>query len=135
MKLRSLAALCALISGWIGFAATVKAVDLTGSWATAPSACSKVFIKKDGAISFRQDSDQYGGGFILEGDRVRGQMQTCTITRRKEQGDVVHMLARCADDIMTSNVQLSAKIIDDNTIARIFPGMPEFTLSYSRCPM
>jgi hypothetical protein len=119
----------------IAAVSSVKAVELSGSWATALSACGQVFVKKDGAISFRQDSDQYGGGFIVEGDRIRGQMQTCTITRRKEEGNVVHMIAKCADDIMTSNVQLSAKVIDNNTIARIFPGMPEFTLSYSRCPM
>ena len=135
MKLKGLAAACVLASGWIGFVTPVKAVDLNGSWATATSACNQVFVRKDGAISFRQDSDQYGGGFILEGDRVRGQMQTCTITRRKEEGNVIHMVARCADDIMTSNVQFSAKVIDGNTIARIFPGMPEFTLSYSRCAM
>jgi hypothetical protein len=127
----------ALASGWIALATLATpamAIELDGSWATAPTACSQVFIKKDGAISFRQDSDQYGGGFIVEGDRIRGQMQTCTISRRKEDGNVIHMVAKCADDIMTSNVQFSAKIIDDNTIARVFPGMPEFTLSYSRCP-
>jgi hypothetical protein len=83
---------------------------------------------------FRQDSDRYGGGFIVDGDKIRGQMQTCTLTRRKEEGNIIHMIAKCADDIMLSNVQFSAKIVDDNTIARIFPGMPEFTLSYSRCP-
>jgi hypothetical protein len=135
MKSRRLAAVSVLVFGSIAVVSAVKAVELNGSWATASSACGKVFIKKDGAISFRQDSDQYGGGFILESDKIRGQMQTCVITRRKEEGNVVHMVAKCADDIMTSNVQLSAKVIDDNTIARIFPGMPEFTLSYSRCPM
>jgi hypothetical protein len=123
------------VSSCVALGTPAKAFELSGPWATASSACSQVFIKKDGAISFRQDSDQYGGGFILEGDRVRGQMQTCTINRRNVEGNVVHMVAKCADDIMTSNVQFSAKIIDDNTIARIFPGMPEFTLSYSRCPM
>jgi len=125
----------ALAVSWIALGTSAKAFELDGAWATAASACSQVFIKKDGAISFRQDSDQYGGGFIMEGDRVRGQMQTCTINRRKEDGNVIHMVAMCANDIMTSNVQFSAKIIDDNTIARIFSGMPEFTLSYSRCPM
>ena len=134
MKLRVLVLSSALASSWILIASPAKAYDLDGSWATAASACSQVFIKKDGAISFRQDSDQYGGGVIFEGDKVRGQMQTCTISRRKEVGNVIHMVAKCADDIMTSNVQFSAKIIDDNTVARIFPDMPEFTLSYSRCP-
>jgi hypothetical protein len=71
----------------------------------------------------------------MEGNRVQGQMQTCTIKTRKEDGNVIHMIAACASDIVASNVQFSAKIIDDSTIARIFPGMPEFTLSYSRCPM
>jgi uncharacterized protein (DUF39 family) len=101
--LREFAAVSALSFSWIAPVSTVKAVELNGSWATAASACGQVFIKKDRAISFRQDSDQYGGGFILEGDRIRGQMQTCTITRRKEDGNVVHMVAKCADDIMTSN--------------------------------
>src|SRR3954467_7586383 len=123
-----------LAASLIALEIPANALEINGSWATSASACGQVFIKKDGAISFRQDSDQYGGGVIFEGDKVRGQMQTCTITRRKEEGNVVHMVAKCADEIMTSNVQFSAKVIDDNTIARIFPGMPEFTLSYSRCP-
>ena len=135
MKLRAVAVACTLVSGLMIFGTPVKAFEITGSWATDPSVCSKVFIKKDGAISFRQDSDQSGGGFILETDKIRGQMYTCTITRRKEEGNVIHMVAKCADDIMASNVQLSAKVIDDNTIARIFPGMPDLTLNYSRCPM
>ncbi len=135
MKSRVLALVPALTASWIALGIPAKAFELNGSWATALSACSQVFIKKDGAISFRQDSDQYGGGFIMEGNKIRGQMQTCNINRRKEDGNVIHMVAMCATDIMASNVQFSAKIIDDNTIARIFPGMPEFTLSYSRCPM
>jgi hypothetical protein len=135
MKSNIVALVPALTAGWIALGASAKAFEFNGSWATAPSACGQVFIKKDNAISFRQDSDQYGGGFILEGNRVRGQMQTCTISRRKVEGNVIHIVAKCADDVMASNVQFSAKIIDDNTIARIFPGMPEFTLSYSRCPI
>jgi len=135
MKSRALALVLGLATGWIGVGTSAKAFEFNGSWATEASSCGQVFVKKDGVISFRQDSDQYGGGFILESDRIRGQMQNCTVSRRKVEGDVVHMIAKCADDIMTSNVQFSAKIIDDNTIARVFPGIPEFTLSYSRCPM
>lgn len=110
------------------------ATDLNGSWVADASACNKVFVKKGEGLSFAQDSDQYGGGFILEGNKVRGQMQTCTIKARKEDGNVVHMIATCASDIMTSNIQFSARVVDDNTITRIFPGMPEFSISYSRCP-
>ncbi len=124
-----------LTASWVMLGSPAQAADLSGPWATDASACNKVFIKKDGAISFQPDSDQYGGGFIMEGNRVRGQMQSCTIKTRKEDGDVIHMIAACASDIMASNVQFSAKIIDDNTIARIFPGMPELSMKYSRCSM
>jgi hypothetical protein len=113
----------------------VLAIDLNGPWATDASACNKIFVKKGDTISFLQDSDQFGGGFIIEGNKVRGQMQTCTIKSRKEDGNMVHLLAACASDIMSSSIQFSARIIDENTIARVFPGMPdELSIKYSRCP-
>lgn len=123
-------------ASWTALSGPAHAIDLSGPWSTDASVCDKVFIKKDGAIAFQPGSDQYGGGFIMEGNKVRGQMQTCTIRARKEDGSVVHVLAACASDIMTSNIQFSAKVIDDNTIARIFPGMPdELSIKYSRCSM
>jgi hypothetical protein len=134
MKIKQsiLVTICA--ASWTALGGPVSATDLNGAWATDVSVCSKVFVKKGEGISFAQDSDQYGGGFILEGNKARGQMQSCTIKARKEDGNVIHMIAACADDIMTSNVQFSAKVVDENTITRIFPGMPEFSISYSRCP-
>jgi len=133
IKRPTLVTICA--ASWAAFGSPALATDLNGSWATDASVCNKVFVKKGDTISFVQDSDQYGGGFILEGNKVRGQMQTCTIRTRKEDGNMVHFLAACASDIMASNIQFSARVIDDNTIARIFPGMgDELSIKYSRCP-
>jgi hypothetical protein len=133
VKRVALVTICAAI--WIAFGSPVLAIDLNGAWATDASVCNKVFVKKGDIISFVQDSDQFGGGFIMDGNKVRGQMQTCTIKTRKEDGNLVHFLAACASDIMASNVQFSARVIDDNTIARIFPGMgDELNIKYSRCP-
>jgi hypothetical protein len=36
---------------------------------------------------------------------------------------VVHMIASCATDIMYSNVQFSVKVLGENKISRIFPGI------------
>jgi hypothetical protein len=44
------------------------------------------------------------------------------------------MIAGCATDIMLSTVQFSARVIDDNTITRIFPGIEGMELTYYRCP-
>jgi hypothetical protein len=133
IKLPTVVAICA--ASWAAFGSPAFAIDLNGLWATDTSVCNKVFAKKGDSVSFVQDSDQYGGGFILEGNKVRGQLQSCTIKTRKEDGNVVHFLAACASDIMASNVQFSARVIDANTIARIFPGMgDELNIKYSRCP-
>lgn len=125
-----------LALGCLAFGSPANATDLNGAWATDASVCNKVFAKKGSEISFQPGSDEFGGGFILEGDRIRGQMQTCNIKARKEDGSAVHILAACATDIMASNIQLSARIVDDNTILRIFPGMSDdLSIHYSRCSM
>jgi hypothetical protein len=125
-----LAAGCVIVGG------PAYAVDLSGSWTTDTTVCDKIFVKKGDTISFQTESDQYGGGFIMDENRIRGQMQTCVIKIRKQDGNIVHMLATCADDIMASNIQFSVRIVDDNTIMRMFPGLPDdLSIKYSRCPM
>jgi hypothetical protein len=110
------------------------AIDLTGAWATDAGACGKVFATKGKKTAFRADSDMFGSGFIMDGPRIRGRMATCTVTKTKEDGSVLHMLASCATDIMYSNVQFSVKVEDDNKITRIFPGIEGMELTYYRCP-
>ena len=110
------------------------AIDLTGAWATDAEACGKVFAMKGNTTSFRQDSDMFGSGFIVDGSRIRGRTASCTIKNRKEDGSLVHMIAGCATDIMLSTVQFSVKVQDDNKITRIFPGIEGMELTYYRCP-
>jgi hypothetical protein len=111
------------------------AMDLKGAWATDASVCDKVFAKTGNAISFRPDSELYGGGFIIEADRIRGQSATCNIKSRRESGMITHFIASCATEVMFSSIQLSLKMVDENRIIRLFPEMPDMELSYARCPM
>ena len=135
MSTGRLALLTTCAAGWMALGSSVFAADLNGAWATDVSVCNKVFTKKGGTIAFAQDSDQFGGGFIVDGDKIRGQLQTCTIKTRKQDGNLTHFIAACANDIMASNVQFSAKLIDNNTISRTFPGMgDELDMKYARCP-
>ena len=101
------------------------AVDLSGAWATSADECRNVFVRKGRAkqIEFAALSDQHGGGFIVEADRLRGKFARCKIKTKKEDGDTVNILAGCATDIMLSNVQFSLKMLEPNKISRIFPGM------------
>lgn len=111
------------------------AIDLSGAWATNADQCSRVFVRKSRAnqVGFTQLSEQHGGGFIVEANRLRGKFANCTIKSRKEDGQTINILAGCATDIMLSNVQFSLKVLEPNRILRMFPGMQDMEISYYRC--
>jgi hypothetical protein len=48
------------------FSIPTHAVDVTGAWATDSSVRAKVFVKEQRIVAFHQDSELYGGGFIVE---------------------------------------------------------------------
>lgn len=113
------------------------ATDLDGAWATNADACQRVFVRKGRAnqSGFTEFSDQYGGGFIIEADRLKGRFANCKIKSRKEDGMNVNIIAACATDIMLSNVQFSLKLLEPNKISRVFPGAMDMEINYYRCPM
>jgi hypothetical protein len=113
------------------------AIDLSGAWAICTDECPNVFVRRGRAkqIEFTALSDQHGGGFIVEADRLRGKFARCKIKTRKQDGDTVNIIAGCATDIMLSNVQFSLKMLEPNKISRIFPGIEDMAISYHRCPI
>ena len=113
------------------------AVDLAGAWATDADQCRHVFVRRGRAsqIEFTAFSDQHGGGFIVEADRLRGKFARCKIKTMKEDGDTVNIIAGCTTDIMLSNVQFSLKMVEPNKISRMFPGIEDMAISYYRCPI
>ena len=114
---------------------SVQAADLTGVWADNASACGKVFVKKGNTISFARDADMHGSGLIFEKNRVRGKIATCSIKSQKQDGNMIHMITVCSTDVALQNVQFSVKVDGDNAITRIFPGIPELQMNYTRCSL
>jgi len=135
-RLLRLAVAAAMVAG-LHVPRLAAAVDLSGAWASNADECSKVFVRRGRAkqIEFTALSDQYGGGFIVEADRLRGKFARCKIKTKKEDGDSVTIIAGCATDIMLSNVQFSLKMLEPNKISRMFPGIEDMAISYHRCPI
>jgi len=130
-------AIGAAICGLTVFDGRAGAVDLTGAWATAAEECGNVFVRRGKAkqIVFAPDSEVRGGGFIVEQGRLRGRTATCTVKARKDEGEMVNIVASCATDIMLSRVQFELKLLEPNKIRRLFPGMDEMQIDYYRCPL
>jgi hypothetical protein len=114
-----------------------QAFELTGAWATSADQCNKVFVKKGDKISFAQFSEEFGGGFVVDGNEVRSKAARCTIKSRKETGDIIDFQAACSSEIMATSMNLRLKILDANTVYRIFtdPNLAGMELTFYRCPM
>ena len=110
------------------------ALDLNGVWASDGSSCNKVFLRKGNEITFSKDSEEYGGGFVVKGNRIIGQLAKCHIKSKKDDGSQIQILATCLTDIMPSDVHFHLKIVDGNTITRTIPEMEGMELTYVRCP-
>jgi hypothetical protein len=113
------------------------AFDLSGAWATQVDQCKEVFVRKGPAnrMGFAPMSEQHGGGFIAEPDRLRGKFANCKIKNKKQDGQTINIVAACATDIMLSNVQFTLKALEADKISRAFPGMPDMEIAYYRCAM
>lgn len=127
-------AIAASIALGLFFDRHAHAIDLTGRWASEVEACDKLFINKGGTMSFRQNSDLYGSGFIIQRGHIKGRTARCKINKTQASDSVIHMVASCATDIMFSNVQFSVRVVDDHKINRVFPGFSELEMTYFRCP-
>jgi len=122
-----------LILSALAMSSSAKASDLDGAWANDASVCSKVFQKSGETITFTDNSDAYGSGFIIENQKIRGKIATCLIKKRKQNLDTIHLIADCSTDVALSTIELSFKIINYNSIIRIYPGVEELNISYKRC--
>jgi hypothetical protein len=113
----------------------LNAFELTGAWAASADQCNKVFARKGRAnlVNFTNFSGVYGGGFIVEANRLNGKSESCSIKSRKESSQTVNLVVACASGIMVSNVQFFLSVLDDNTIVRQFPGIEGMDVTYHRC--
>jgi hypothetical protein len=99
---------------------SANAFDLNGAWTTDASNCAKVFVTKNNRLSMTRNSDVYGGGFIVQGNDLRGQARTCKITSRKEEDGVLNLIAMCSTEIaVLGTQQLSVRIDGDDRLTRI----------------
>ena len=113
--------------------AQAGAFELSGAWATQADLCNQVFTKAGNTIEFAELSDLFGSGFVIDGNRIRGKAAKCTINSTKQDGENIELTASCATSIMNQNVRFSLKVVNDDTINRIFPEISGMTLNYSRC--
>jgi hypothetical protein len=115
--------------------ASAQAADLNGAWTDDASACGKVFKKEDNKLAFRRDADFHAGGLIVEGRKVTGTFQKCTVKSLHDEGANLQVIAACSDGVAVSDVAYDVKITGENNITLSSTKPVPVEMLYFRCSM
>lgn len=114
---------------------STRAANLNGAWTVDASACGEVFTKKNNKLVFKQDADLHAGSLIVQGKRITGEFQKCTVRSLHDDGANVRVIAACSDGITVSDVAFDVKISGENSITLSSKGSMPVEMGYFRCPM
>jgi hypothetical protein len=111
------------------------AADLNGAWTNDASACGSVFTKENNKLAFKKDADLHAGGLIVEGRRITGTFQKCSVKSLHDDGSNMQVIASCSDGVAVSDVPFDVKITGENKITLSSKEPVPIDMLYVRCPM
>lgn len=111
------------------------AADLSGAWTVDASACGDMFIKENNRLAFKRDADLHAGGMIVEGKRITGTFQKCTVVSLHDDGANVRVVASCSDGVAVTDTAFDVTITGENNITLSSKQPVPVEMLYSRCQM
>lgn len=115
--------------------AATLAADLNGAWTVDASACGAMFTKENNRLAFKPDADLHAGGMIVEGKRITGTFQKCTVKSLHDDGANVRVIAACSDGVAVSDTAFDVTITGENNITLSTKQPVPVEMLYSRCRM
>jgi hypothetical protein len=115
--------------------ASAEAADLSGAWTDDAGACAKVFTRKNNKLAFTRDADLHAGGLIVQGRKISGTFQKCTVKSLHDEGSNLKVVAACSDGVSVSDVAFDVKITGKNAMTLSSKEPVPVEMQYVRCPM
>ena len=119
----------------IAQSASTQAADLSGAWTVDGSPCDQVFTKENNKLAFKQDADLHAGGLIVQGKKITGTFQKCTVKSLHDDGSNVKVIASCSDGVAVSDVAYDVKFSGENKMTLSSEKPVPVSMSYVRCSM
>ncbi|WP_424630462.1 hypothetical protein [Bradyrhizobium sp. SYSU BS000235] len=115
--------------------ASAQVADLNGAWTVDASACAAVFTDANNRLAFKPDADLHAGGLIVQGKRITGTMQKCTVKSLHDDGTNMRVTASCSDGVAYSDMTFDVKVTGENKITLSSKEPVPVEMQYSRCTM
>lgn len=114
---------------------STQAADLNGAWTVDTAACDQVFTKQNNKPAFKKDADLHAGGLIVEGKKITGTFQKCTVKSFHDDGPNMKVTASCSDGISFSDVTFDLKVSGENAITLSQKEPVPVEMLYVRCSL
>ena len=115
--------------------ASTQAADLNGAWTVDTASCDKVFTKENNKVAFTQDADLHAGGLIVQGRRITGTFQKCTVKSLHDDGTNMKVIASCSDGVSVSDVAFDVKMSGEDKMTLSSKQPVPVEMPYVRCSM
>jgi hypothetical protein len=124
------------VIGWnsTGLADSLDA-RLLGAWTTSQADCSKLFVRKGGALFYRQPVDKFAQAEIIEPQQIRAPARTCRVQRVSHANEVVKLTAQCGDSISDTEETAEIKFMSGGEISHSPTGDPSVNTTLIKCAM
>jgi len=126
---------CVLLVLLVTQSVPTQAADLNGAWTIDIGSCDQVFTKKNNKLTFKQDADLNAGGLLIQGKRITGTFQKCTIKSFRDDGSDMKVIASCSDGVTVSDVSFDVKISGENNMTLSSKEPVPVEMRYVRCQL
>jgi hypothetical protein len=108
---------------------------LQGAWVVEGSRCDATFFRQGTSIQFVRRGATKREGIVIKGNRVEDSRMRCTIAKSKAADGRQDLLLSCFSGLLVSQIGLSLRAADEDTLIRTISGFPEDEIRLRRCRM
>ncbi len=127
--------LMALFAG--GFASFADSLDarLAGAWTTSQTDCSRLFVRRGGALAYRQPVDKFAQAAIIAPQVILLPSNTCRVHSVSHEKGVVKIGVDCNDSISYTAQTVQIKVNSSSEIVYSPTGDPALETTMIKCAM
>ncbi len=129
------AGLLTLFAGGAATLADSLDARLAGAWTTSQPDCPKLFVRRGGALAYRQPVDKFAQAAIIEPNVILLPASTCHVQRVSHANGVIKITADCNDSISYTTQALEIQVKSSGEIVYSPTGDPALDTTLIKCPM
>ena len=108
---------------------------LLGAWTTSQADCSKLFVRRGGALFFRQPIDKFAQAEIIEPQQIRAPAGSCRVQRVSHANGVVRLTTQCSDSISYTEQTAEIKFMSGGEISYSPTSDPSLNTTLIKCAL